>query len=158
MGSIPWSGKFDESGDCGIILNVSFLELEGHVKEDERAGSVGGSGGPVIMEMNHYKKGAERKDPPPGWMKVRATMWAKHFFLSLHLLFISKMLEERTQVATAPTGHKSGLPEPRIFEAANPPEALRFESLIDDSSRLSGAANQQHDQCQDKRVSCRPPS
>ena len=68
------------------------------------------------------------------------------------------MLEETTQVATATTGHKFGLPELRIVEAANPPEALRFVSLIDDSSRLSGAANEQHNQCQDKRLSCRPPS
>lgn len=113
---------------------------------------------PVIMEMNHYKKGAMREDPSPALMKVRATIGAKYFFLSLRLPFISKMLEETAQVATAPTGHKSGLPEPRIIEAANPPEALRFVSLIDDSSRLHGAAYQQHDQCQDKSLFCRPPS
>lgn len=53
---------------------------------------------------------------------------AQHFFLSLCLLFISKMLEEIGQVATAPIGHKFGFTEPRIVEAANLPEALKFVS------------------------------
>lgn len=46
MGSIAWSRKFGESGDCGIILNVSFLELEGHVEKDEKEASMGDSGRP----------------------------------------------------------------------------------------------------------------
>lgn len=60
------------------------------------------------------------------------------------------MLEEAAQVATAPIGHKSGLPQPRTVEVASPSEALRFVSLINDSSRLDRAANQWHDQCQGK--------
>lgn len=54
------------------------------------------------------------------------------------------MLEETAQAAVAPVGHKSGLPEPRIVEAANPSEALIFVSLINHSSKVSGAADQLH--------------
>lgn len=51
-------------GNCGIVLNVLFCELEGHVKESEREilGSTGASRGAVVMEMHKFKKAA-REDP-----------------------------------------------------------------------------------------------
>lgn len=131
--------------------------ISGSCKKEWKRRVDGGSGGPVIMEMNDCNKGA-REDPSPVLMKVRAVIWAKHSFLRLHFHFISKMLEETAQVAVAPIGHKSGLPQPRIVEAANPSEALIFVSLINHSSKVNGAADQLHDQFQGKGLSCRLPS
>lgn len=97
------------------------------------------------MKMNHFKKGArENPSNQPSFPQPPTA------FLSQNARGVSTggISSNRAQPGTART---------QISRSCNLPEALGTP-LIGGFPELSGAANQQHDQCQGKGLSFRPPS